>query len=89
MNVEQNSLFPNFEDECEREWKDMPQYVSTSKQPYQQIIVSFSNFDDVKEFARLLGIKTITPKTDCSWFPPKQRDDKEIYVNKNWGKDEE
>lgn len=89
MEQEQNSLFPTFENECEREWKDMPQYVSTSRKPYQQIIVSFSSFQDVKEFGRLLGIKTITPKTDCSWFPIKERDNKEIYVNVNWKKDEE
>jgi len=89
MSKDNFSLFPDFEDDCEKEWKDMPQYVSESKQPYQQIIVSFSNFDDVKEFAKRLGMKFVSPKTDCTWFPPKQRDNKQIYVNPNWRKDEQ
>lgn len=82
--MSQQDLFPNLENEWRKEWKDMPEFNSKNKKPYQQIIISFRNFDDVKLFADKLGIKSITPKTKGFWFPEKDLDDKDIYVNKNW-----
>jgi len=81
------SLFDDLENEWQKEWKDMPEFIAENKKPYQQIIVSFKNFDDVKEFAKRLGI-TVTPKTDCTYFPQIGRDTGSVYVNDNWGKDE-
>jgi negative regulator of genetic competence, sporulation and motility len=84
----QQDLFEDFENEWEKEWKDMPEFVAENKKPYQQIIVSFKSFEDVKEFGRLLGI-TITPKTNSTYYPPLGRDTGTYYVNENWGSDEE
>lgn len=81
------SLFDDFENEWQKEWKDMPEFVSHNKKPYQKIIVSFKKFDDVKEFAKRLGLK-VTPKTDALWFPKKDKESGLYYVNDNWGKDE-
>lgn len=82
------SLFDDFENEWQKEWKGMPEFVSNNKKPYQQIIVSFKNYDDVKEFANRLGI-SVTPKTDSVWFPPKDKESGFYYKNDNWNKDEE
>lgn len=81
------SLFDDLENEWQKEWKDMPEFIAENKKPYQQIIVSFKNFDDVKEFAKRLGI-TVTPKTDALWFPLKYKESGLHYVNDNWRKDE-
>ena len=83
----QKSLFDDFDNEWQKEWKDMPEFVSENKKPYQQIIVSFNSFEDVKEFAKRLDLK-VTPKTNSTWFPAKKWDTGDVYVNKNWGKDE-
>jgi len=82
------SLFPEFENEWQKEWKDMPEFIAEDKSPSQQIIVSFRNFQDVKEFARRLDLK-VTPDTISTWFPKREFDTGEVYLNDNWGKDEE
>ena len=84
---DQSSLFPEMENEWEKEWHDMPEFVSEDKKPYQQIKVSFRNFEDVKEFGRLLGVN-VTPKSDSTWFPKRAKETGFVYKNKNWGKDE-
>ena len=65
----------------------MPEFVTNNKKPYQQIIVSFKSYDDVKEFAKRLGLN-VTPKTDALWFPLKDKESGLHYVNDNWSKDE-
>lgn len=82
------TLFDDFENEWQKEWKDMPEFITNNKKPYQQIIVSFKSYDDVKEFAKRLGLN-VTPKTDAVWFPAKDKESGYTYVNVNWGKDEE
>jgi hypothetical protein len=83
----ENSLFDDLENEWEKEWKDMPEFISENKKPSQQIIVSFKSYEDVKEFAKRLGI-TVTPKTNSTWFPAKGWDTGDVYINENWNKDE-
>lgn len=73
--------------ECEKEWIGMPEMVAENKKPFQQIIVSFRTYDDVKMFAEKLGLK-VTPKTNSTWFPEKKWDTGSVYVNDNWGKDD-
>ena len=80
-------MFPDFENEWEKEWKDMPEFISENKKPSQQISVSFKSFEDVKEFAKLLGLN-VTPKTDALWFPMKVKETGMVYKSKYW-KDEE
>lgn len=82
-----NTLFDDYENEWQKEWKDMPEFISENKKPYQQIIVSFRDFNDVKEFAKRLGLN-VTPKTDALWFPLKEKESGLYYKNDNWGKDE-
>ena len=82
------SLFPDFENEWQKEWKGMPEFIAENKEPSQQIIVSFRSFEDVKKFGELIGIK-VTPKTKSTWFPERPIDTGEYYFNKDWGKDEE
>ena len=81
------SLFDDLENEWQKEWKDMPEFVTNNKKPYQQIIVSFKSYDDVKEFAKRLGLN-VTPKTDALWFPLREKESGLHYVNDNWNKDE-
>jgi negative regulator of genetic competence, sporulation and motility len=83
----QTSLFDDFENEWQKEWKDMPEFISDDKKPVQQIIVSFRTHADVVEFAKRLGI-TVTAKTNSTWFPAKGWDTRDVYINDNWGKDE-
>jgi negative regulator of genetic competence, sporulation and motility len=82
-----NTLFDDYENEWQKEWKDMPEFISENKKPYQQIIVSFRDFNDVKEFAKILGLN-VSPKTDALWFPLKEKESGFYYKNDNWGKDE-
>ena len=82
-----DSLFPDFENEWQKEWKDMPEFVAENKKPFQQIKVSFRNFQDVKEFAALLGVK-VTPKTDAIWFPIKAKETGMVYKSEYWKNEE-
>lgn len=64
----QDSLFPDFENEIEKEWQDMPEFIQKDKQPIKQLIISFKNFDDYKKFAKLID-QPLTQKTQSVWFP--------------------
>ena len=78
-----NSLFPEFENEIEKEWKDMPEFIQDDKSPIKQLIVSFNNYDDYKEFAKLIN-QPLTPKTQSVSYPQVEIDrymDKR-YINK-------
>jgi len=62
-----------------QEWKDMPEFVQLNKQPCQKIVVNFQTYNDVKEFAELLGFK-VTAKTKSIWFPIRERDKPREYA---------
>jgi hypothetical protein len=62
------SLFDDVENEWQKEWKDMPEYSHKDLSPKFQIIVSFANYEDVKEFAKLMNMN-VSPKTKTTWFP--------------------
>lgn len=49
-------------------WVGMPEYIQNDEKPHQQIIVSFRNEQDVKDFAELIGQK-LTYRTKSVWFP--------------------
>jgi len=63
----QGNLF-DIETECQKEWKDMPEFKMGNTEAYQKITISFKSFEDVKKFGELLGYK-LTPRTDSIWFP--------------------
>lgn len=62
------SLFENFENTWQKEWKEMPEFIQEKKQPYSQIIIRFENEKDLQEFADLIGQK-LTKKTKSIWHP--------------------
>ena len=64
----------------EKEWKDMPEFNHKNKKPNRQIIVSFKNLEDIKEFSKLIN-QTITPKTRSLWFPKVEI---ETLMDKRW-----
>lgn len=84
--IEEPSLFDVKED-WEIEWRGMPEFISDNFKPSQKITVSFKNFDDVREFARRIGIQ-VTKKTNSCWFPPRKRDSGDVYISDKWDVDE-
>jgi hypothetical protein len=66
------------------QWKSMPEFVQEKEQPFSKIIVRFETENDLKRFAKLLGVK-VTAKTKSLWFPPKGRDAKTVlrYVDES------
>lgn len=61
------------EDSWRNEWKGMPEFVQEDLEPKFQILVSFEDEEDVKEFAAKIGQK-ITPNGDGKytksiWYP--------------------
>lgn len=81
--MNQDSLFPEFENEIEKEWKDMPEFIQEDKSPIKQLIVSFKNYNDYKDFSKLIN-QPLTPKTQSVWYPQVDIDrymDKR-YINK-------
>lgn len=76
------TLFDNFENEWEKEWKDMPEFNQKDLQPIQKIIVSFETQEDIDKFSKMTGY-TITPKTKSLWFPFKKKDEPRKYAWKD------
>jgi hypothetical protein len=75
------NLFDLEEQEADwvKHWKDMPEFVQENKEPCQKIIINFQSYDDVKEFAELLGF-SVTNKTKSIWFPIKDKDKPREYA---------
>lgn len=82
--MRQNTLF-NFENkdnDWEKEWQDMPEFIqSETDKPYAQIIFRFENEKDLQDFAKLIGQK-LTKKTKSAWHPQIERglNANKIYV---------
>lgn len=82
--MRQNTLF-NFENkdnDWEKEWQDMPEFIqSETDKPYAQIIFRFANEKDLQDFAKLIGQK-LTKKTKSAWHPQIERglNANKIYV---------
>ncbi len=76
----QSSLFPDLENEIEKEWQDMPEFSHENKEPVKQLIVSFKNFDDYKEFGKLVN-QPLTRNTQSIWFPKAEI---ERYIDKRY-----
>ena len=63
-----SDLFNDLENEWQKEWKNMPEFVQNKKEPYSKIIIRFENEKDLQEFAKLINQK-LTKKTKSIWFP--------------------
>lgn len=62
------TLFDDYENSWQQEWKDMPEFVQEKKKPHSQIIIRFENENDLQDFANLIRQK-LTNKTKSIWFP--------------------
>ena len=60
--------FFNIEDDWEKEWKGMPEFVQEDKTSVKSIHVHFASYEDMEEFAKLIG-QVISKKTRSIWFP--------------------
>ena len=58
------------EDECDREFRGMPEFNQPDNGAMRQIIVSFDDHAGVDRFAKLIG-QDLTLKTKSLWFPPR------------------
>ena len=62
------SLFPEFENDWQREWHQMPEYVQEDLMPIKQLVINFATFEDVKAFSAFIGQKVL-PTTKSIWYP--------------------
>jgi hypothetical protein len=67
------------ESDWKNEWKDMPEFIQLDKEPCQKIVVNFEDYQDVLDFAKLLGFK-VTNKTKSIWFPIRDKDKPRNYA---------
>lgn len=76
------NLFDDLENEWQKEWKDMPEFVQEKKEPYSKLIIRFESEKDLQDFAELIGQK-LTKKTKSIWHPFKSHwgADKKVWVN--------
>ena len=63
-----NTLFDDFENDWQKEWKDMPEFIQEDLTSHRKIVIHFRNDEDVKKFSELIKQK-ITPKQPSLWFP--------------------
>lgn len=81
MEKKQFDLFGELvQKDWEKEWKDMPEFIQEDKGPVKQLIISFKNFDDYKEFSKLIN-QSLTKKTQSIWFPEAEI---ERLMDKRW-----
>jgi hypothetical protein len=72
------------EQDFEKEWLEMPEYIHEDKTAERSIIVNFKTQDDVKKFSELIGQK-ITDKTRFIYYPECEF---ELAHDKRWISDE-
>ena len=78
-------LFDDIEEDWQREWQQMPEFVQEDREVYQTIIVRFANKKDVKKFAKQIK-RNITPKTTSIFYSKvkfKGQDIKRKYVDES------
>jgi len=68
---DQVEMFPDFENEWQKEWHQMPEFLQENTEPIQQIIVSFQTYHHVKLFGELMN-QNVSAKTKSLWYPKKE-----------------
>ena len=71
MKEKTEELFKDLENEWQKEWKYMPEFVQEDLTSYRKIVVHFRNSEDVKRFSELIGQK-ITPRQPSLWYPKQE-----------------
>ena len=68
MAKDKNPRLFDLENEWQKEWKDMPEFVQEDKTPFKKIVVNFRCQADMDTFLQLIGQK-FTPKQSSLWYP--------------------
>lgn len=73
------------ENEREKLWVGMPEFVQDEKAPFKTIYLHFRNKEDYEDFVmKYRGVdeeQTITPKTKSMWYPHLDKDENSL---KRW-----
>lgn len=83
--MNKNIMFFDEENEWQKEWKGMPEYIQKKQNSeYHKITIRFENKEDLESFCKLINQK-ITNKTKSIWFPELERgvNANKIYVAEN------
>jgi len=64
------------------EWQDMPEFIQEDKESIKCVSVHFETLEDMEAFSKLIG-RTITMKTKGIFFPVKEKEQKQVYVNES------
>lgn len=64
----QKVLFEDLENEWQKEWKGMPEFIQEDLTSYRKIVVHFKCKEDVEAFSKLIGQK-ISPKQPSIAYP--------------------
>ena len=88
------TLFDDYENDWQKEWKDMPEFINQAKhKPYITATFKFRNQEDFDKFHNLLkkyiyledkpfdGMQKKFEKT--SWYPLNEKPNKLIYVDES------
>ena len=52
----------------EKEWQNMPEFISEKRKDYAEIIVRFRNKKDLKKFSRLIS-QNLNERTKSIYYP--------------------
>lgn len=67
------SLFDDYDDKYENEWKNMPEFLWSPETPTYVLTINIKTKDDLMKFMDLIGQK-FRPKTFAYWYPKLSRE---------------
>lgn len=70
--IELEGIFGYTIEDLEKEWQNMPEYISEDKTSFRRLIIHFRNQDDVNKFSKIIK-QELTDKTLSIWYPEKQK----------------
>lgn len=70
---EQLDMFPEYKNDIDKEWVNMPEFNMQDLEPVKQVIISFKTFEDMNSFAKLIE-QPLTKKTQSVWYPKAEID---------------
>jgi hypothetical protein len=70
--MKNNLLFDDFENEWQKEWKDMPEFNMKPEVPILTIKINFKSKEAVEEFSKLIN-QRVSFNTENYWYPKLNR----------------
>jgi hypothetical protein len=67
-----NTLFDDYENEWQKEWKDMPEFNMKPEVPLLTIKLNFKTQKDIDSFSELINQKVVFNKENY-WYPKLNR----------------